>query len=351
MAKGKSGSKNEMNLEERYGLITRNLQEVIGDAELKELLKTGKEISLYWGTMPTGSPHVSYLYPFLKIGDYLKAGINVKILLADLHAALDGVPWEILDKRQAYYKALIPAMLESVGVDTKKLKFVEGSSIQLKPEYFKDLLKLSTLTSVHDATKAASEVVKLGDNPKLGGILYPLMQALDEQYLNVDIQFGGTDQRKIFVYARENLPKIGYKARVELMNYILPGLIGQKMSSSIPGTKIDMLESAESVEKKINNAGCVAGDPNNGLMAFLKYVVFVLKEDQKETFIIERPEKFGGNKSYSHYDEVEKDFVEKKLHPLDLKKALAKEINKIIEPVRSNQKLQKLYADAYPASK
>src|SRR3990167_9136038 len=111
--------------------------------------------------------------------------------------------------------------------------------MQLTPEYFKDLLRLSTLTTVHDATKAASEVVKLGENPKLGGIIYPLMQALDEEYLKVDMQFGGTDQRKIFVYARESLPKIHYKPRIELMNYILPGLIGKKMSSSEDATKID----------------------------------------------------------------------------------------------------------------
>jgi tyrosyl-tRNA synthetase len=337
----------KLSVEERFNLITRNLQEVIGGEELKELLSGKKEVSVYWGTMPTGSPHVSYLYPLYKIGDFLQAGLKVKILLADLHAALDGVPWEILSKRQAYYKALIPEMLKSLGVDVKKLEFVEGSSIQLKGEYFKDLLKLSTHTTVHDANKAASEVVKLGENPKLGGIMYPLMQALDEQYLGVDIQFGGTDQRKIFVYAREFLPKIGYKSRVELMNYILPGLIGQKMSSSVPGSKIDMLDSAESVQTKINKAACEEGNPQNGILPFLKYMIMVWKQDNKQNFVVERPEKFGGNKSYSTYEEIEADFVAKKLHPMDLKKSFAKELNSLMEPVRSNKKIQQLYKEAY----
>src|SRR3989344_6858173 len=192
--------KKEMSVDERLELITRNLEEVVGKNELLKLLKNKKEISIYWGTMPTGSPHISYLYPLYKIADFLKAGLKVKILLADLHAALDGVPWEILEKRQKYYKALIPEMLKSLSINTKKLEFVEGSSFQLKGDYFQDLLKLSIMTTVHDATKAASEVVKLGENPKLGGIIYPLMQALDEEYLKVDMQFGGTDQRKIFVY-------------------------------------------------------------------------------------------------------------------------------------------------------
>jgi tyrosyl-tRNA synthetase len=298
--------------------------------------------------MPTGSPHVSYLYPFTKIADFLKAGIKVKILLADLHAALDGVSWEILDKRQAYYRALIPRMIESVGVNTKNLEFVEGSRMQLTGNYLRDILRLSTLTSVHDATRAASEVVKLGDNPKLGGIIYPLMQALDEEYLKVDIQFGGTDQRKIFVYAREYLPRIGYKSRIELMNYILPGLIGQKMSSSVPGSKIDILDNKESVEKKMNQAVFVEGDTSNGVMAFLKYVLFVLKNDSGKTFLIERPTKFGGNKEYSDYIEIEKDVLEKKMHPLDIKKAVAREINTLLEPIRQDKKIQSLYKAAYP---
>src|SRR3990167_8021380 len=132
-----------MNLNKKIELIKRNTVEIIGEEELKELLKTKKEISVYWGTMPTGSPHIAYLYPLYKIADFLKAGLKVKILLADLHAALNGVPWNILDKRQKYYKSLIPEMLRSLKIDIKKLEFVEGSSFQLKPDYFNDILKLS----------------------------------------------------------------------------------------------------------------------------------------------------------------------------------------------------------------
>lgn|SRR3989344_3181832 len=339
--------KKEMSVDERLELITRNLEEVVGKNELLKLLKENKEIVIYWGTMPTGSPHISYLYPLYKIADFLKAGLKVKILLADLHAALDGVPWEVLNKRQAYYKTLIPEMLKSLGIDTIKLEFVEGSSVQLKGEYFKDVLRLSTLTSVHDAMKAASEVVKLGDNPKLGGIIYPIMQALDEEYLKADIQFGGTDQRKIFVYAREFLPKIGYKARVELMNYILPGLIGQKMSSSVPGGKIDMLESEEEVNRKIKGSICEEGNSNNGLMAFMKYVVFIVKEDKGEKLVIKRDKRYGGDLEYDTYEKLEKDFINKKVHPLDLKNAVAKEINELIGKVRDNKILNKLYTEAY----
>jgi len=335
-----------MKLEEKYKLVTRNLQEVITEKELKEVLNK-KEPIVYWGTMPTGSPHIAYFLPLLKIADFLKAGLRVKILIADLHAALDGVPWEILEKRQKYYETLFPEMLKAIGVNTKKLEFIKGSNIQFNKNYFQDLLKLSTITSQKDANRASSEVIKQSENPKISGLIYPLMQALDEEYLKADIQFGGLDQRKILVYAREYLPKIGYSPRIELMNPIISGLIGKKMSASIVGSKIDILDDKETVEKKIKNADCQEGDTNNGIIQFIKYVIFPLKEDSDQTLQIKRPEKFGGNIEYSNYFDLESDFKKKKIHPLDLKNALSEEINHLLDKIKLKTKLKELYSQAY----
>jgi len=336
-----------MDEKERFELITRNLQEVIGEKDLNELLKEKKEISVYWGTMPTGSISIAYFFPMMKIADFLKAELKVKILLADLHGALAGVPWEILEKRHNYYEKAIIMLLKTLNVNIKKLEFVKGSDLQLQGKYFHDLLKLSTYTTINEAKHAASEVVKLGDNPKMAGVIYPLMQALDEEYLKVDAQFGGMDQRKIMVYAREYLPKIGYNPRIDLINPLIRGLVGEKMSSSIEATKIDLLDDEETVKKKINKAECVEGDPNNGIMAMLKYLIFILKKDRNEKFLIERSEKYGGNKTYNSYEEVEKDFVDKKLHPMDLKNALAKEIIILLKNFREDKIIHKLHKEAY----
>ena len=195
--------------QKRFELIKRNTEEILGESELKKLLKEKKNLVAYWGTAPTGKPHIGYFLPAIKISDLIKAGFKVKILLADLHAALDNVPWSILEKRYLYYKEIIPLLIRTVGANVKNLEFVKGSDFQLGAEYMFDVLKMSSFVSVHDANKAASEVVKMGKNPKLSGLIYPIMQAVDEQYLNVNVQLGGTDQRKIMVLARENLPKLG----------------------------------------------------------------------------------------------------------------------------------------------
>ena len=332
-------------VEERLELITRNLQEVIGEDELKDLLKSKKEISVYWGTMPTGSISIAYFFPMLKIADFLKAGLRVKILLADLHAALDSVPWDLVEKRYNYYEKAIVTILKTIGVDTKKLEFVKGSDFQLTPEYMNDVLKLSVLSSVNDATRAASEAVKTAKtgNVKVSGLIYPLMQALDEEYLKVNIQFAGVDQRKIQVFAREFLPKMGYKQRIELMSPMIRGLVGKQMSSSIEATKIDLLDDEKKVIVKIKNAECAAGNSDNGIMALLQYLIFGVKNN----FIVERDEKYGGNLVYESYEKVETDFKSKKLHPLDLKNAVAKEINVLLENFRKDKKLKELHKKAY----
>jgi tyrosyl-tRNA synthetase len=109
-------------------LLVLRLQEVLGEEKLREVLSK-RDLKLYWGTATTGRPHVAYFVPMLKIGDFLKAGCEVTILFADLHAYLDNMkaPWELLAYRTQYYEAVIKAMLRSINVPLEKLRFVRGT--------------------------------------------------------------------------------------------------------------------------------------------------------------------------------------------------------------------------------
>ena len=145
--------------------------------------------------------------------------------------------------------------------------------------------------------------------------------------------------------AREYLPKLGYKPRVEVMTSLLPGLTGGKMSASDVKNKIDLLDSEKEIERKINSAYCKEGEINdNGVLAFCEYFLFPYKGKLK----IERDKKFGGNVNYESYKELETDFVKKKLHPMDLKKSASRELNQTLEPVRKKfEKKEKLLREAY----
>jgi tyrosyl-tRNA synthetase len=332
-------------------LVTRNTQEIITTDELKQLFTEKKTPAMYLGTSITGRPHVGYFVWGIKLKDFLAAGCKVKLLLADVHGALDNTPWDLLEKRYEYYSIVIPAMLRSLGADLSRFEIVKGSSFQTKPEYTMDLYKLSTVVSVHDAHKGASDVVKMGDNPKLAGLIYPLMQALDEEYLDVDIQYGGVDQRKIFVLARESMPKIGYRSRVEVMTPLVPGLAqGGKMSSSIKNSKVDLIDDEKTVADKLRGAYCPEGTAEgNGVLALCKHVLCVLAADAGEPFTIDRPEKFGGPMAFASYEELEAAYVARQLHPMDLKSAVAAQLNALLAETRSAIKgHEQLVADAYP---
>jgi len=341
-----------MDLDKKLNLIKRNTEEILTEEELAELLKTKTEPVVYLGYAPTGRPHIGYLIPAMKIKDFVNAGLKVKILLADIHAHLDNMksPLELLAKRVEFYRLELSALYQSLGADVSKIEFIKGSDFQLSREYSLDLYRLASQVSAERARHAAAEVVKFGETPKLGGFLYPLLQTLDEEHLKADIQYGGVDQRKIFGFARESHPKINQEKRVEIMTPMLPGISGGKMSASEVGSKIDLLDSVEDISAKINKAYCPEGDlQDNGIMVFMKYVLMVLKGDNKEKFLVERPEKFGGNAEYENYENLEKDFIDKKLHPADLKKALVGELAKILAPVREVMAGKKdLIKEAYP---
>lgn len=335
--------------DEKFHLITRNLQETLGDEKLKQVLQE-RELRVYWGTATTGKPHVAYFVPMSKIADFLKAGCEVTILFADLHAFLDNMkaPWELLELRVQYYEQVIKAMLESINVPLDKLKFVKGTDFQLSREYTLDVYRLSSMVTEHDAKKAGAEVVKQVEHPLLSGLLYPGLQALDEEYLKVDAQFGGVDQRKIFTLAEKYLPSLGYAKRSHLMNPMVPGLTGTKMSSSEEESKIDLLDKKEDVKKKLKKAFCEPGNiQNNGVLSFVKHVLFPLQGE----FIIKRDPKWGGDNVYTDFEVLEKEFAEEIVHPGDLKASVEVALNKLLDPIRKkfeSPELRKLSSTAYP---
>lgn len=62
--------------DEKVKLIMKNLQEVLGEENLKKIVQE-RDLKIYWGTATTGKPHIAYFVPMTKIGDFLKAGCEV----------------------------------------------------------------------------------------------------------------------------------------------------------------------------------------------------------------------------------------------------------------------------------
>jgi tyrosyl-tRNA synthetase len=123
-------------------------------------------------------------------------------------------PFQLVAHRAKYYQLLLHTLYKSLNLPLDRIglsipiimiflhssqfssmtEFVLGSSYQYSEAYTRDKFRLCALTSTHDAVKAGAEVVKQVESPLLSSLIYPLMQALDEEYLGVQIQFGGVDQ-------------------------------------------------------------------------------------------------------------------------------------------------------------
>ena len=76
--------------------------------------------------------------------------------------------------------------------------------------------------------------------------------------------------------------------------------------------------------------------------------------DLAGVFVVNRPEKFGGPLTFDNYESLEKSFANQEIHPGDLKSAMEKYLNELLEPIRAdfaNPEKQKLVQLAYPSPK
>jgi tyrosyl-tRNA synthetase len=342
-----------MDAADRYRLVSHNTAEVVTESELEDLLADASASpTVYIGYAPTGEMHIGHFTTIRKLADFLNAGLDVTVLIADLHAHLDDEksPFSLLDARSTYYEEAIRGMVEAAGADPSAIEFVRGREFELDAEYTLDWLRMAADTTISRARRAGSEVVRQSDNPKLGGLIYPLLQSLDVAALDADIAYGGIDQRGIYMLGREVLPEHGYDAPVCLFAPLLSGLSGGKMSASKAGSKVNVTDDTETVRSKLLDAYCPQGElEDNGVLEYLQYLVFPILAERDVPFVIERPAEYGGDVTYRTYEDLEADFLAEELHPQDLKTGAAASINDAISPIRDRFEGQAdLLRAAYP---
>ena len=298
-------------------MIKRNTVEIVSEEELKEVLKKDEK-SAYIGFEPSGKIHLGHYLQIKKMIDLQNAGFDITILLADLHAYLNQKgELDEIKKIGEYNKRVFEAM----GL---KARYVYGSEFQLDKDYTLNVYKLALKTTLKRARRSMELIAREDENPKVAEVIYPIMQVNDIYYLDVDVAVGGMEQRKIHMLARELLPK----KVVCIHNPVLTGLDGQGKMSSSKGNFIAVDDSPEDIRVKIKKAYCPAGIvEGNPIMEIAKYFL-------EYPLTIKRPEKFGGDLVVDSYEELERLFKNKELHPMDLKNAVAEELIKILEPIR-----------------
>ena len=339
-----------MELNERLELIKQVGEEIVTEEELAKLLSEKETFVAYDGFEPSGRIHIAQgLVRAINISKMIKAGAKFKVLLADWHAQANHKYGGDLQKIKDAGEYFIEVWKAS-GLDVSGVEFIWASDLVKQPNYWETVMKIE----IHNNLPRVLRTVEImgrseSDSLTASQIIYPLMQAADIFILGADVCQLGMDQRKVNMLARETSESLGFKKPLIVSHHMMLGLlpptdkeenedatsrgIRLKMSKSKPDSAIFMTDSVDDVNRKIRNAWCPEGVIiENPILEYTKYVVF----NMEEKMLIERPEKFGGNIEYSSYTDLEKDFADKKLFPLDLKNSLASYINKYLEPVRKH---------------
>lgn len=339
-----------MDSDETLALLTRNAAEVVtpDDARaLAEALARGEPRKGYIGFEPSGRVHLGWKVTADKITDLVQAGLQMKVLLADWHAQINDKLGGDLQKIKAcgeYMKDCFAAL----GVPVDRLEFLYASDYVDDPDYWATVIGVMKHTTFARMRRAMDILGRTADEAEkdMSKFLYPAMQVADILYFDLDLAYGGLDQRHAHMLCRDVAPRLGRKVPLAIHTPLVPSLQAQgrmdpveaKMSKSNPNSGILIHDSKEEVEKKLNAAICPQGQRDgNPVLELVRLVVFDghLNRGGRTGFVVERPDKFGGRAAFPTYGDLEAAFLGGKLHPADLKKATAGYVNAILEPVRS----------------
>ncbi|MBI4149670.1 tyrosine--tRNA ligase [Candidatus Woesearchaeota archaeon] len=352
-----------MDIQERLRLINEVGEEILTEEDLRQLLERKKRIVAYDGFEPSGNVHIAQgLLRAINISKMIKAGVQFKVLVADWFAWMNNKLGGELGRIHTAGEYIIEVW-KACGVDTRKVELAWTSEMIRDPEYWKTVIQIARNSTVKRIVRC-SQIMGRKEEEVLSAaqIFYPCMQCADVFALKADITQLGIDQRKVNVLAREIGPKLGFWKPVVVSHHMLMGLgkpasqqadaqeraIEMKMSKSRPESAIFMTDAPEEVEKKMMQAYCPEGQlQENPVMEYCRYILF----ERYKSLTVERPAKFGGDITLQSMQELGKVYQDKQLHPLDLKRAVAKSLNGLLDPVRKHFEKNKKAADLLRAVK
>jgi len=377
-----------MTVQERLDLIKQVGEEIITEEELVQLLEKGEQLVAYDGFEPSGQIHIAQgLLRAININKMIKAGVKFKMFVADWHAMANNKMGGDLEKIKTVGHYFIEVW-KACGMETNNVEFLWASDMAKNPNYWKLVVQVGKTNVLKRFIRTAEMMGREESLDKLTGanIIYSCMQVADIFMLGAKITQLGMDQRKINMLAREIGPQLGFWKPVVVSHHMLMGLqkstlddrslkldeeagnlkleknqtsniklqspastlqhqasklqrtIALKMSKSNPDSAIFMTDSYEDIKRKINKAYCPEGQvENNPVLEYCKYIIFEsLDRLRTEQIVLERPIKFGGPVILNSYANLEKLFANKEIHPMDLKNAVIKLLDQLLQPTREH---------------
>ncbi len=220
-------------------LLSRGVESVIDKNHLKKRLESGEKLRVKLGIDPT-SPnlHLGRSIPLLKMRDFQELGHQLVFIVGDF----TGIIGDTSDKdserpmlQREQVKKNMKSYVEQAGkiIDIKKAEVQYNSKWLSKIDY-NELGEQANAFSLAEfiARDNIRRRLDAGTRVSLREVLYPLMQGYDSVAVKADVELGGTDQRFNLLAGRTLQASYKQEPQDIIMNPLVAGTDGRKMSSS-----------------------------------------------------------------------------------------------------------------------
>jgi tyrosyl-tRNA synthetase len=349
----------------RFALIERNTAEVMGRDDLLALLGTPTPIRHYIGFEISGKVHLGTgLVSMGKVRDFLAAGIDCNILLADWHTWINdklGGDREVIRRiATGYFSEAMRASLLAVGADPSRVHLVLGTDLYAhNPDYWTTVIEVSRNTTLARMLRSISILGReQSESVDFAKLIYPAMQAADIFAQGINLAHAGTEQRKAHVIARDVANRIRTNRLTDSEGHTIkpaavhhPLLLGLrkpaawplpddvdpdslKMSKSDPSSAVFVHDDPDTIRRRVAKAFCPPEETRfNPVLNWFEQLVFALDDAPVQ---IDRSEANGGRVTFDTYAELADAYGRGSVHPSDAKNALAGLLIDRLEPARAH---------------
>ena len=325
--------------------------EVVGVDHVASVIAGGpthsgdSQLVAYIGLEPSGKAHLAYILLADTIRNMLDEGVNVIILLADWHAWVNDKFDRDMDKitlAGEYMTEVFRALLGNPeeGEGSGQLRFLSASELMDSGKYWERVLHCSKNMSLSRVRRTFSIMGRDEDSSDhdLAAFYYPAMQAADIFELEVDIAFGGMDQRKAHMYMRDVADRYGWTKATCVHTPIISSLrasgarmesFDHKMSKSDPEGAVLLHDGPDELRGKLRKAFLDPDDSDSPVHELVEQIIL----PELSSLTITPDPKYGEPSTWDDPAALRKALAAGDVHPLDYKLAVADALAGLLAPL------------------
>lgn len=238
-------------------VLTRGVEKIYPDTQSLKNALSQKKLRIYCGFDPTGSTlHLGHVVNLLKLRAFHLLGHEVFVVIGTFTARI-GDP----DKAETRTKLTIEQVKENASDYVRQIRLffpeVDDEHIKYNSEWL-DKMDLSEMLEYLSYFTHAQIIerdlfqarLKKGSSLAMSELMYPIMQAIDSDKLNIDLELGGADQTFNMLIGKELMRKKNNKEKFVLTNRLLVDEKGEKAGKTT-GNMIAITDSPKIIWDKI----------------------------------------------------------------------------------------------------